>query len=247
MLEVKINHNNLLIINFSKKVMDYAREIAKAGLNIGAIKLNPKNPFTWASDYRMPIYNDNRMFLFSPSNRRLVEDALEDFVRYNIKDSSRMVIAGTSTAGIPWGTTLADRLESDFVYVRDKPKDHGLRNQIEGIDPESDLNGRQVLLIEDLVSTGGSSIKAVQAIRDAKGDCRHCISIFNYELNGTAELFNNLNPPCKLQALLTYAMLIETARDENYILSEQVEMLEEWRKDPFNWGERHGFPRVDKK
>lgn len=184
---------------------DYARDIAKAGLDIKAIKLNTKEPFQWASGYRMPIYNDNRMFLFFPEYRKLITDGF----KYIADKIGFSVIAGTSTAGIAPATSLANRLEGPLVYIRDKPKDHGLKNQIEGIDSESDLGGHVIVVIEDLISTGGSSVKAVQAVRDAKGLCHHCLSIFNYGLDQAVEMFQGkraydkegkkfLKEPCNL-------------------------------------------------
>ena len=213
--------------------MDYSREIAERAWKIPTFKLAFDNPTTWASGYRMPVYNNNRRFFFNTEDRRLIVDAFCEEIE-KIKYSDLMVIAGTSTAGIPWGALVADLFGTDFIYVRDKPKDHGLRNQIEGIDSESSLEGRKVILIEDLVSTGGSSIKAIQAIRDAKGDCRHCISIFNYELDGVSQSFDNLNPSCSLGYLLNYVTLIEVSKEENKISKEQEKMLEEWKSDPFN-------------
>ena len=114
--------------------MDYAREIAKAALDIKAIKLSPDKPFEWASGYRMPIYNDNRMFLFDPCARALIADGFKHLIHSQAIHYD--VIAGTSTSGIPWGALLANEFASPFIYVRDKPKDHGLQNQIEGIDAD---------------------------------------------------------------------------------------------------------------
>ena len=156
--------------------VDYATEIARAGLEIRAIKLDPENPFEWASGLMMPIYNDNRMFLGEFKHRQLIADGFLELLREQGIHWKR--IAGTSTAGIPHAEALADLTQSPMIYVRDKPKDHGLRNQIEGIDAESDLQGDNVVLIEDLISTGGSSARAVQAIRDANGVCNYCLSIF---------------------------------------------------------------------
>lgn len=231
--------------------MDYGKEIAKAGLNINAIKLRPNDPFTWASRYRMPIYNDNRMFLFFPEHRKLIREGFTNL----IKDIPYEVIAGTSTSGIPPATTLADSLGKPMIYVRDKPKDHGLKNQIEGIDAEYDLQRRKVVLIEDLISTGGSSARAVQAIRDANGICNYCVSIFNYGLDKASRIFkgeeaydkkeNKLESPCEVRSLLTYDTLLEVAKETGYIDDQQTEMLNEWRADPFGWGEKHGFPRVE--
>lgn len=234
--------------------MNYQRRIAEAGLEIKAIKLLPENPFTWASGFRMPIYNDNRMFLSNPKYRKLIANGIKDLAKS--KEIEYEVVAGTSTAGIPPATTLADMEKMPLIYVRDKPKDHGLKNQIEGIDSESDLEGKIVLLIEDLVSTAGSSVKAVQGIRNAKGICNNCISIFNYGLDVAQDMFNGkeaydklgnkLNSPCNISSLLMYDFLLKIATDIGYIDKKQATILEEWREDPFGWGEKRGFPRVKK-
>ena len=224
--------------------MSYAKEIAEAALKIQAIKLRPNNPFTWASGFRMPIYNDNRMFLIHPEYRELILNALKELLQS--EGISFDIIAGTSTSGIPPATTLADSLGKPLIYVRDKPKGHGLKNQIEGIDAESDLQGKEVILIEDLISTGGSSAKAVQAIRDANGICKYCISIFSYGLGKANNAFEKLDEPCEVRSLLTYDTLLEVAKQTRYIDPSQTEMLAEWRQDPFNWGEKHGFPKVIK-
>lgn len=222
----------------------FGAELAKISLRIGAIKLRPEDPFTWASGYRMPIYNDNRMLLGDFNNRYLVGNAFR-----NIIEAHKIpyeVIAGTSTAGIPHATTLADKLQTPLIYVRDKPKDHGMKNQIEGIDAEDDLKGRKVILIEDLISTGGSSANAVQAIRNANGICDYCLSIFNYGLDKAVEEFGKLDPKCNVESILTYNVLLTTAKDIGYLTEEQVKLLEEWRADPFSWGEKHGFPKIEK-
>jgi len=224
--------------------MDYERKIAKAGLEINAIKLRPDDPFTWASGFRMPIYNDNRMFLFHPEHRGLLAEGFRNLLQSEAIPYD--VIAGTSTAGISPATTLADSLKQPMIYVRDKPKDHGLKNQIEGIDAESDLRGRRVILVEDLISTGGSSAKAVQAIRDANGECNYCVSIFNYGLDKGIQAFEVLNPKCEVRSLLTYDTLLEVAKETGYIDSQQAKMLAEWRTDPFGWGEKHGFPKIER-
>lgn len=222
--------------------MDYGREIAKAGLDINAIKLKPNDPFMWSSGYRMLIYNDNRMFLFFPEHRKLIREGFINLV----KDIPYEVIAGTSTSGIPPATTLADSLGKPMIYVRDKPKDHGLKNQIEGIDAEYDLQRRKVVLIEDLISTGGSSARAVQAIRDANGECNYCVSIFNYGLDKAVQAFDSLDPRCEVRSLLTYDTLLEIAKETGYINDQQEKMLAEWRANPSGWGEKHGFPKVER-
>ncbi|MEK6936412.1 MAG: orotate phosphoribosyltransferase [Nanoarchaeota archaeon] len=234
---------------------DYDRRIVQRGLEIKAIKLNPDKPFVWASGFQMPIYNDNRMFLFNPTHRQLITDGFVDMI--NEQNLFYDIIAGTSTSGIPLATSLSNKLGSPLIYIRDKPKDHGLKNQIEGIDAEDTLEMKRVLLIEDLISTGGSSVNAVQAIRNANGVCEHCFSIFNYGFKEAEEMFQGKRPydkektkflttPCKVKSLLTYDTLLKIAKETGYINSEQEKMLEEWREDPFNWGEKHGFPKVEK-
>ncbi len=222
----------------------YGEEIAKAGLEINAIKLSPDNPYLWASGYRMPIYNDNRMFMYFPGLRDLIIGGFEQLI--SDEGIQYEVIAGTSTSGIPWGAFLARELACPFVYIRDKPKDHGLKNQIEGIDAEKDLEGRKVVVIEDLISTGGSSANAVQAVRDANGEANWCLSIFDYGLDKAVEEFANLNPRCNIRSLLTYDTLLDIAKGIGYLTEEQIGMLQEWRADPFNWGEKHGFPKVER-
>lgn len=192
----------------------------------------------------MPIYNDNRMFLTHPNYRELILNAFKELLKS--EGISFDIIAGTSTSGIPPATSLADSLGKPLIYVRDKPKGHGLRNQIEGIDAESDLQGKEVILIEDLISTGGSSAKAVQAIRDANGICKYCISIFSYGLGKANNAFEKLDEHCEVRSLLTYDTLLKVAKETNYVDGEQAEMLAEWRQDPFGWGEKHGFPKVIK-
>tara|TARA_Y100000310_G_scaffold142028_1_gene141443 strand:- start:1558 stop:2313 length:756 start_codon:yes stop_codon:yes gene_type:complete len=228
--------------------------IAKAALEMGAIQLNPEKPFEWASGYRMPIYNNNRLFLSYPEYRALVKESFREILELEGIDHD--IIAGTVTAGIPWAALLADSFEQPMIYVRDEPKSHGLKTQIEGIDKGSDLGNSRVVLIEDLISTGGSSARVVQAIRDANGNCVYCLSIFDYGLDMSKEIFGGEKPydreghklewPCEVRSLLNYHTLLEVAKSEGHIDDQQSEMLEEWRRDPFAWGENHGFPRVER-
>ncbi|NNM05238.1 MAG: orotate phosphoribosyltransferase [Gemmatimonadetes bacterium] len=218
------------------------RKIAEFGLEIGAIKLNPDNPFQWASGYRMPIYNDNRMFLFHPEMRRTIARGLADIIEDRGIDPE--VVAGTATAGIPHGALLADLLSLPYIYIRDKPKGHGLKNRIEGLDADSDLEGRSVVVIEDLISTGGSSARAVEAVREADGSCDWCLSIFGYGLEKAAEQFENLDPPCSFASLLTFPVLLERAEAGGFLSSDQIALLADWRVDPFGWGEKNGFPKA---
>ena len=224
--------------------IDFAREVAKAGLGINGIKLSPDNPFTWASGYRLPIYNDNRMFLRDAEHREMIAQGFMQLLQQN--RIHWYGIAGTSTAGISPATTLADMVKSPLIYVRDKPKDHGLRNQIEGIDADSDLQGKNYVLVEDLISTGGSSARAVQAVRNANGNCNHCLSIFNYGLDDAVNAFADLNPVCKVHSILDYDTLIQVAKETGYVNEDQAKMLAEWRTDPKGWGQKHGFPKVER-
>jgi len=223
--------------------MTIGEKLALAGLEIEAIQLNPKEPFTWASGYRMPIYNDNRLFLANAEHRELIAYG---FMNILTEEQARWYgIAGVATAGIPHATKLADMAgAAPLIYVRDKPKGHGLGNQIEGIRKEEGLRGKHYILIEDLISTGGSSARAVQAIRDAKGRCEYCLSIFDYGLDKAAEAFDALDPPCIKRSILDYDTLVRVAVEHGKIRPEDQELLAEWRRDPFGWGEKHGFPRV---
>ena len=195
------------------------------------------------------------MFLGFPEYRKMIVRGFENALKMmNYKPE---IIAGTSTAGIPHATALANHLGLPLVYVRDEPKGHGLRNRIEGIDAEKGLGGREVLLIEDLVSTGGSSVKAVDALHEAGGIVKHCFSIFNYgfpkpilmfegKIPYGKEVGQQLKSPCKLTSLLYYEQLLDVAIKNDYIKEEQRLMLQEWSDDQENWGDNHGFPRVKK-
>jgi len=233
-----------------------AKTLAEISLGIGAIKLNPEKPFVWASGWQMPIYNDNRMLLANSGHRGFIAESFKDII--NEYDIPVNIIAGTSTAGIPHATTLADGLHYPLIYIRDKPKDHGMRNQIEGIDAEKNLEGKKVILIEDLISTGGSSAAAVHAIRQANGKISDCLSIFNYGLDAATRMFNgqkpfdkegklHLEPPCSVYSILDYDTMLEVAKRSGYVNENQIAMLQEWRQSPLEWGERHGFPKVEKK
>jgi orotate phosphoribosyltransferase len=189
----------------------------------------------------MPVYNDNRMFLFHPEARRVIARGLADIVER--EGIAPEVVAGTATAGIPHGALLADLLDLPYIYIRDKPKAHGLKNRIEGLDADSDLDGRRVVVIEDLISTGGSSARAVEAVREANGVADWCLSIFSYGLGKAAEQFEALDPPCAFTSLLTFPVLLDVARSGGFLSGAQIALLEAWREDPFGWGEAHGFPK----
>lgn len=220
--------------------MNFGEKIAREGLKIKAVKIDTECGILWASGIKSPIYNDNRMFLPHPRLRMLITNGFASILFR--EEVGCDIIAGTSTAGIPFATSLADKLKKPLIYIREKPKDHGLRKRIEGMDSKPDLENKRVILIEDLISTGRGSASAIEAIRDANGECNYCFSIFNYELDVSKKIFageipydeenkNVLNPPCEVRSLLTYDKLLEVAIETGYINNEQAEFLERWRED----------------
>jgi orotate phosphoribosyltransferase len=217
--------------------MNFSKEIAKISLETGAIKLEPETPFLWASGYHMPIYNDNRLLLGNSKHRQLIAEGFKNIIiSKNIKVD---VIAGTATAGIPPATSLANLLETPLIYVRSNQKEHGMKNQIEGILREN----QKVVVVEDLISTGGSALKAVSAIRKAGGHVDHCLSIFSYGFSKATEQFKSAH--CQLHHLLNFKELISLARQNKSLSPSQFSLLQSWHSDPFNWGVNNGF--VDKK
>ena len=237
------------------RLTEINKAIALAGLQIKAVKLRPTDPFIWASGTRNPIYDDNRMFLWYPEYRNLVVEGFSIMVNQHVKNPSECVIAGTMSAGIPWAAMVAQRLNLKMIYVRDKPKDHGLKNQIEGRDADEDLEGFNVVLIEDLISTGGSSVALVDAVRKANGNCNLCLSIFNYGLPNPIKMFagkipyktdeknvaHSLSFPCELKSILYYPELISVGIENGFISKNQNEMLLDWMADQPHWGEKNGF------
>lgn len=315
----------------------YGTQTGKAGLSIKAIKLDSNDPFQWASRYKMPIYNDNRMFLGSYDHRMLITGGFKELIESE-QIPSFDYIAGTATAGIapaasvagflevpllimggneayifeqlhifgvggdfdgiastcpwaiPFGVSIANEKELPFMYIRQSKKKHGLKQRIEGIPKEGQqvllvdfhrndsylenaiealeekgvkvkdsisediserlkpisIQKKRVVVIEDLISTGGSSAEAVQEVRDAGGQANYCLSIFNYGLDKATQAFAVLDPKCEVESILTYDVLLEVAKEAGYLTEEQIKLLEEWRADPFGWGEKHGFPRAEK-
>jgi len=196
-------------------------------LKIKAVKLQPTNPFTWASGWKSPIYCDNRKTLSYPAVRNLVKMELVRIISEKYKDAN--AIAGVATGAIAQGALVADILGLPFVYVRSAPKDHGLENLIEGeLKP-----GSKVVVIEDLVSTGGSSLKAVEVIRNSGCEVMGMVAIFTYGFQTAEQQFKKANVP--LTTLSNYDVVIEEALKIKYIDREDVAVLREWRKDPANW------------
>ena len=207
-----------------------ARQIARDLLILGAVSLRPNDPFTWASGLRSPIYCDNRITLADPAVRRRLTDGFAAFIA--VQNLAPEVIAGTATAGIPHAAWLADRLTLPMVYVRSAPKGHGRANQIEGR-----LNERErVVLVEDLVSTGGSSLKAVHALREAGAEVLATVAIFSYGFDQATEAFAEAEMP--LHVLTDYATLLEQARAMGRLSDADLAALHAWRENPTGWGDR---------
>ena len=207
--------------NFEKKTAEYL-------LQIKAIKLQPSNPFTWASGWKSPIYCDNRKTLSFPEVRSYIRDSFSSLIKGLYPQAD--MIAGVATGAIAHGALVADKLGLPFIYVRSGAKEHGLGNQIEGYYEK----GQKVVVIEDLISTGGSSLNAVTALREAGCEVLGMVAIFTYEFKKASDAF--VSGDCKLNTLSNYSMLVETAVKTGYIGEKEVETLKKWRVDPGNWG-----------
>ena len=213
--------------------MTIAENIAQVALEIGAIQFNAQQPFIWASGYKMPIYNDNRLLLGNAGHRALITQGFQDLLKNCAAKVE--VIAGTATAGIPHATTLADRLQLPLIYVRSAAKTHGMGNRIEG----PLRRNQQVLVIEDLVSTGGSAANAVIAIREAGGIVNHCFSIFSYGLTEATDKFKSIS--CGIHSILDFSELLKVALSTQNLSTNEIETLRSWQKAPFKWAENNGF------
>ena len=201
--------------------------VAQKLLEIKAIRLQPEQPFTWASGWKSPIYCDNRLSLSYPEVRNIIKDELVNAIKENFPGVE--AIAGVATAGIPQGALVADALGLPFLYVRSKAKGHGMENMIEGkVTP-----GQKVVVVEDLVSTGGSSLKAVQDLKGAEFDVLGMVSIFTYGFELAKNNFEEAG--VKLVCLSDYEAMLPLAIELDYATSEDLSSLEEWRKDPANW------------
>lgn len=203
------------------------RILAEKLLKISAIKLQPDNPFTWASGWNTPIYTDNRKTLSYPEVRNFIKVELTRLIMENFGEVE--VVAGVATGAIAQGALVAETMGLPYIYVRSSPKDHGLENLIEGnLKP-----GQKVVVIEDLISTGGSSLKAVEAIRNAGAEVVGMVAIFSYQFPIAVEAFKKAN--VQLLTLSNYSAMLEAALEINYIKDSDLETLKQWRKDPANW------------
>jgi len=206
---------------------DFARELAKHLLEIDAVILRPNDPFTWSSGWNSPIYCDNRLTLRYPKIRKKISKAFKDIINEDFSDVE--VITGTATAGIPHAAWIAENLDMPLAYVRAKAKAYGLGNQIEGgVD-----KGQSTIVVEDLISTGGSAVSVIEALQFIGADVRGVLCIFTYGFQKAIEQFTNLNIP--VYCLTDYSTLIEVALEEDYIAESDLKMLNAWRENPEEW------------
>ncbi|MFA9371181.1 MAG: orotate phosphoribosyltransferase [Labilibaculum antarcticum] len=208
-------------------MQDTAKQVAEYLLQIKAIKLEPTNPFTWASGWKSPIYCDNRKTLSYPEVRTYIKKAFAEAVLAKYPDVE--VIAGVATGAIALGALVAEEMNLPMVYIRSSAKAHGMTNLIEG----EIKAGQKVVVIEDLISTGGSSLKAVEALREANCEVLGMLAIFTYGFKTATDNFTAAN--CKLDTLSNYNVMIDRAQEIGYVKAEDVDQLKEWRKDPANW------------
>lgn len=208
-----------------------AQEIAGNLLEIKAVTLSPKEPYTWASGIKSPIYCDNRVTMSYPQIRKNIAIGLKNLIEEKYPDVEYIV--GTATAGIPQACWIADLMELPMIYVRPEAKQHGRAKQIEGYIPE----GTKVVVVEDLISTGGSSIKAIEALKENNIECLGVVAIFTYELQQATENFEKSN--IAFDTLSNYSTLLEVAESLNYISKDDLESLNLWKQNPIAYTEQN--------
>ena len=206
---------------------DIAKQLAKSLLQINAIILQPNNPFKWVAGWNSPIYCDNRKTLSYPEIRNYIRQGLSAIVKNHYKSAN--VIAGVATAGIPHGALVAEELGLPFIYVRSKAKEHGKQNQIEGYFEQ----GQSVVLVEDLISSGKSSLDAANALSNAGMNVKGMISIFTYGFDAAAENFKKAD--CEYVSLCDYNTLLPQAIEQQYIDQSDLTVLQQWRENPSIW------------
>ena len=205
----------------------YEKEVAGILLKVNAVTLNPKKPYKYTSGILSPIYCDNRILMSYPKEREIIIDFFIELIEK--KKLEFDIIAGTATAGVPWAAWISQRLKKPMIYVRKESKDHGKENLIEG----KMEKGKKVLVIEDLISTGSSSIAAVRAVRKAGGIVKECCAIFTYNMNKSKILFGE--EKCRLHALSNFKVLVETASKSGYIKNDDKALVLSWSKNPEKW------------
>jgi orotate phosphoribosyltransferase len=201
--------------------------VAEKLLQIGAVKLNPSEPFTWASGWKSPIYCDNRKILSYPYIRDFIKSELCNIIFEQYPEAG--LVAGVATAGIAWGAIAADQLKLPFIYVRPKPKEHGLGNQVEGFFEA----GQKAVVVEDLISTGKSSLQVIEVLRNSGIEVMGLISIFNYGFQVAERAFKEAD--VEYESLTNYNELIKAAIERHIISPETEQLLLSWRIDPANW------------
>ncbi|MBI2176052.1 orotate phosphoribosyltransferase [Candidatus Woesearchaeota archaeon] len=208
-------------------------KVAELLLKAGAVILRPQKPFRFASGIFSPIYCDNRLLLSKPSERKLLRDFYVRKIKREAVEAD--VIAGIATASIPWAALVAEKLKKPMIYIRKEAKDHGRENLIEGgLEP-----GQKVLVIEDLVSTGGTSLSSVTAARKEGAVVEKCLAIFTYEMEIARKGFEEAK--CALLTLSNFSTLVKVAAKKGYIQKEEISMLKEWSRNPAEWGRKMGF------
>lgn len=204
--------------------MDFKRVVAEKLLEIKAVNLSPSKPFTWASGIKSPIYCDNRLTMSYPEIRDIVAEGLKALISEKFAECN--VVAGTATAGIPHAAWVAQKMVIPMAYVRSSAKEHGKQNAVEGLIRE----GEKVVVVEDLISTGGSSIKVVDTLKEQNIDVLGLVAIFTYNFESAVKAFEEKG--VKFYTLTDYNTLIEVALEKNYITKEELDILKEWRKNP---------------
>ena len=207
--------------------MTNEKAVAEKLLQINAIKLNPQQPFTWASGWKSPIYCDNRKVLSFPYTRDFIKSEMSNVVFEKFPDAE--ILAGVATAGIAWGAMVADQLKLPYIYVRPKPKEHGLGNQIEGFYEK----GQKVVVVEDLISTGKSSLQVVEVLRKEGLEVVGMVSIFNYGFQIADDAFAASGVP--YYSLTNYASLITAAIENGMVNADEESTLLKWRESPSTW------------
>lgn len=208
--------------------MTNAKAIAEKLLQVDAVKLSPEKPFTWASGWKSPIYCDNRRILSFPYVRDFIKSELCNLVFEKFPEAE--LVAGVATAGIAWGAMVADQLKLPYIYVRPKPKEHGMGNQIEGFYEK----GQKAVLVEDLISTGMSSLRVAEVLKQSGLQIAGMVSIFTYSFDEAEKNFNATG--VRLYSLTDYPSLIELAKEKGLIMPQQEEVLLKWRENPAGWG-----------
>lgn len=209
--------------------MTNEKAVAEKLLQVGAVKLSPAEPFTWASGWKSPIYCDNRKVLSFPYVRDFIKSEMCNVIFEQFGEAD--MLAGVATAGIPWGAMAADQLKLPYIYVRPKPKEHGLGNQIEGAYEKTN----KILVIEDLISTGKSSLQVVDVLRNTGLEVIGMVSIYNYGFSIADEAFKKANVPYK--SLTNYASMIELAVEKGIVDPSTQDLLMQWRESPSTWNQ----------